>query len=330
MPSRVLRRLTGCLVIAALLGAPSGVSWAAPSQKELAKARARFQQATELEQAGNYTQALEAFREVGQVRMTPQVRYHIGFCEEKLGKLLTALGGYELAMQEAASVDPSFAKEVEGRITQLKARIPKLTLKRGQSAKSGRIEIDGVSVGENSLGTPLPFDPGPHQVEVKLGEATKFSETVSLGEGDSKEVVIEFAEESKASAGPAGPAERVEQDRAPAKKSGSALPWIIGGVGVAGLAASGVFLVMKNQKVSELEDACGPGGNKCPADKEADYDDAKKYNTLSMVSFGVGIVGVGVATTLLLTQKSSPAKSGYYVAPAIGPSGGGVAAFGRF
>lgn len=330
--SRIGARLTGCLVIAALLGAPSGVAFAAPTKQELAKARARFQQATELEQAGNYTQALEAFREVGQVRMTPQVRYHIGFCEEKLGKLLTALGGYELAMQEAASVDPSFAKEVEDRIKQLKARIPKLTLKRGESAKSGRIEIDGVSVGENSLGTELPFDPGPHLVEVKLGEATKFSETVSLAEGEAKELVIEFKADAPGPAVPAAGADKPpEKDKAPDKKAGSALPWIIGGVGVAGLAAGGVFFLMKNGKVSELEDACGPNNDQCPPDKQSTYDDAKTYNTLSMISLGVGVVGVGVAATLLLTQKPSSPKTGYYVAPAITPGGGGgVAAFGRF
>ncbi|MCC6900641.1 MAG: tetratricopeptide repeat protein [Polyangiaceae bacterium] len=322
-----MNRLTGCLVIAALIGAPASGAWAAPSQKELAKARARFQQATELEQAGNYTQALEAFREVGQVRMTPQVRYHIGVCEEKLGKLLTALGGYELALQEAASVDPSFAKEVEARIVQLKARIPKLTVKRGESAKSGRVEIDGVAVGEGSLGTALPFDPGPRLVEVKLGETTKFSESVTLAEGDSKEVVIEFAQ-GPVSTDPAGPAP-VKDQSAPAK-SGRALPWIIGGIGVAGLAAGGVFFVMKNQRVSELEDACGPDKNQCPPDKKSTYDDAKTYNTLSMVGLGVGVVGLGVATTMLLTQKSSKPKAGYFVTPAVAPGGGGVAAFGRF
>lgn len=326
--SRIRARVTGCMVIAALLGAPSGPAWAAPTKQELAKARARFQQATELEQAGNYTQALEAFRDVGQVRMTPQVRYHIGFCEEKLGKLLTALGGYELAMQEAASVDPSFAKEVEERIVQLKARIPKLTLKRDKSATSGRIEIDGVSVGENSVGSPMPFDPGPHLVEVKLGETTKFSETVSLAEGDAKELVIEFPEQAAA---PAGPVDKpAEKDQAPVQKSGGALPWIIGGVGVAGLATGGVFFLMKQGKVSELEDACGPSGNACPPEKKSTYDDAKTYDTISMVSLGVGVVGVGIAATMLLTRSSSAPKAGYYVAPAVGPGGGGVAAFGRF
>ena len=76
-----------------------------------------------------------------------------------------ALGGYELALQEATSVDASFAKEVEARIGQLKARIPKRTVKRGESAKSGRVEIDAVLIGEGSLGPPLPLAPGPRPAE---------------------------------------------------------------------------------------------------------------------------------------------------------------------
>ncbi len=85
----------------------------APDKEELSRARARFQQATELEQAGNWAAALQQFREVGQVRMTPQVRYHIALCEEKLGKLVAALGGYELALSEADSLGPDFHKEGE-------------------------------------------------------------------------------------------------------------------------------------------------------------------------------------------------------------------------
>src|SRR3954468_17578245 len=40
---------------------------AAPDKKELSNARAQFQRAIELEQAGNYSTALEQFRGVGQV-----------------------------------------------------------------------------------------------------------------------------------------------------------------------------------------------------------------------------------------------------------------------
>ena len=48
----------------------------AQDKKELSKARAQFQRAIELEQAGNYTQALESFRDVGQEAQADQLGMH--------------------------------------------------------------------------------------------------------------------------------------------------------------------------------------------------------------------------------------------------------------
>src|SRR5687767_14699749 len=116
------RRWASSLALAcALLGGQSLA--VAQDAAELKRARAQFQQATELEQAGNWTAALQAFREVGQVRMTPQVRFHIAVCEERLGRLVAALGGYELALADADKVGPDFRGEVEEKVTKLRARI---------------------------------------------------------------------------------------------------------------------------------------------------------------------------------------------------------------
>src|SRR5690606_28697159 len=92
---------------------------AAQTAEELSEARAAFQRGIELEQAKNWAGALKQFREVGQVKMTPQVRYHIALCEENLGKLVAALGGYELALADAESVGDgvSFKQEVEASIS---------------------------------------------------------------------------------------------------------------------------------------------------------------------------------------------------------------------
>ena len=89
--THMLRRALTSLLLAGVVFSQQTPALAQDAA-ELKKARAQFQQATELEQAGNWTAALQAFREVGQVRMTPQVRFHIAVCEEKLGRLVAALG----------------------------------------------------------------------------------------------------------------------------------------------------------------------------------------------------------------------------------------------
>ena len=300
--------LARCALGFSLLTVPALPAFAQGDAKELSKARAKFQQATELEQAGNYPEALGLFREVGQVKMTPQVRYHIAYCEEKLGRLLAALGGYELAASDAAKVDPSFEKEVKVRADDLRARIPKLVVKRGEGAAAAKIELDGQTLGASAIGTEMNIDPGPHEITAKAAGREPFSETVELAERDVKtvEVVLKAAPVGAGAGASAGAGAVAGKDEGPEKPPSKVLPYVIGGVGVASLAASGVFFFMRQSAISELEDACGPDRNQCPSGKKDTYDKAKTYNTVSQVALGVGVVGVGVAVTLLLTQK--PAK----------------------
>src|SRR5512145_109373 len=186
-----------CLSLALASGASmlGAVSPAGAAEKdELSSARAKFQQALELEQAGNYAHAVQMFREVGQVRMTPQVRYHIASCEEKLGKLVAALGGYELALAEAESLGPDFQKEVEERASSLRSRIPKLVIERGQGAKAATVELDGVSLGSSSIGVEVPIDPGPHTIQAKAPGYQPYSATVDVTEGELERIPIKLEE----------------------------------------------------------------------------------------------------------------------------------------
>jgi hypothetical protein len=263
---------------------------------DLKKARAQFQQATELEQAGNWTAALQAFREVGQVRMTPQVRFHIAVCEEKLGRLVAALGGYELALADADKVGPDFRGEVEENVTKLRARIPKLVIQRGAGASSAAIELDGVAVGDSSIGVEVPLDPGPHAVTAKAPNRKPFEASVTLKEEETTplEVVLEeLPPELLRSGGSAPP-----PDKPPSK----VVPFVIGGVGVASLIGSGVLFGLRQSALSELEDAC-PTRTNCPADKASRYDDLKFYHYGSMVTLGVGVAAVGTAGALLFFQR---------------------------
>ena len=108
--------------------------------------------------------------------MTPQVRFHIAVCEENLGRLVAALGGYELALADADKVGSDFKGEVEENVTKLRARIPKLVIDRGAGANAAAIELDGVAVGDSSVGVEVPLDPGPHAVTAKAPNRTTVRE----------------------------------------------------------------------------------------------------------------------------------------------------------
>lgn len=292
-PRRLLSSL-GLLCCLSAAAAPARAQDAA----ELKKARAQFQQATELEQARNWTAALQAFREVGQVRMTPQVRFHIAVCEENLGRLVAALGGYELALADAERVNPDFKAEVEENVGKLRARIPKLVIERGEGASAAAIELDGVAVGDSSVGVEVPLDPGPHAVTAKAPNRQPFEANVTLREEETTRLEIKLEEVPQEAA----PAAVVVAPPPVEKPPSKVVPFVIGGVGVASLIGSGVLFALRQSTLSELEKAC-PTRTDCPKSKASRYDDLKFYHYGAEVTLGVGVAAIGTAGALLLFQR---------------------------
>jgi hypothetical protein len=88
----------------------------------------------------------------------------------------------------------------------------------------------------------------------------------------------------------------------------ASLPWVLGGLGVASLAASGVFFLMRNSEIDDLEGECIDGV--CPARSQDSIDQANRYGTLSLVTLGLGVAGIG-AGVFLFTQKrdETPARA---------------------
>lgn len=301
---------------------------AAQDKKELSRARAQFQRAIELEQAGNYSTALEQFRDVGQVRMTPQVRFHIASCEEKLGRLVTALGGYQLAYADADSVGEDFKAEVDAAVTRLQASIPKLVIERGAGAEAAEIQLDGVALGASSVGVPVPLDPGPHAISAKAPGALPFSQTVTILENEQKTVEVTLAPEPQESQPTLS-----ASSGAPLDKSNPRLvPYVIGGVGIASLIGSGVLFALRQSTLSDLEAQCGPNHDACPSSAAGDYSNLKLYNVTSQVALGVGVACVGTSVTMLLLQRKRPpaASAGMTLIPSAPNSLAGVSWAGRF
>lgn len=322
--------LRGSLLVLPVLGvALCPRSAQAQDKKELSKARAQFQRAIELEQAGNYTTALETFRDVGQVRMTPQVRFHIATCEEKLGRLVTALGGYQLAFADADGVGEDFKKEVDTAVTRLQASIPKLVILRSTGAEAAEIQLDGVALGASSVGVPVPLDPGPHTVSAKAPGSLPFSQTVTIAENEEKSVNLALTPEPPP-----------EDTRSLNLGNGAALdktnprliPYVIGGVGVASLIGSGVLFGLRQSTLSDLKSKCGPGGTACPSSAAGEYSNLKLYNVTAQITLGVGVVAVGTAVTMLVLQKrhAAPATTGMTLLPSAPNTLAGMSWAGAF
>jgi hypothetical protein len=327
----------GCLafVLAAFVVCPLGHvrSAYAGGNSELSKARAKFQQAVELEESGDFAAALQMFRDVGQVRMTPQVRFHIAACEEKLGKLVAALGGYELALRASDGVGPEFQKETENRANAVRVRIPKLVIGRGEGADAATIELDGVSLGASSIGVEVPLDPGSHTIQAKAPGYKEYVSTIEVREGQVEKITIALeaisaeTNPNSASKGPTPVAEEANPDLesngagpidvAPAPRKSRIVPYVIGGFGAAAILNAGVFYILQRGKNSDLESLCGIDHNCTNANprplvgdevsRSRNLNDKMRlYTTVSQVSAVTGILTLGVAAGLIVFESKQP------------------------
>jgi hypothetical protein len=192
-----MRRLLGfALVSALLIGAPIA---RAQSASELVAARSLFAEGQDLEKKKDYAGALEKFRKVASIKSTAIVRYHEGYCAEKIGKWIDALDAYAKAQLEGQG-DPKQKDAVEAaRKAQeaLRPRVPRIKVKvAGQQKGKHDIRIDGTPVSAALVDLPIPVDPGKHLVEV-LGEGQSAEgQEVTVGEKETKELVFELKDAS--------------------------------------------------------------------------------------------------------------------------------------
>ncbi len=281
------------------------------TEEELARARQLYGQGLAQEAAGDWAGALATFNQVGRIRMSSPVRFHIARCQENLGRLNEALGGYRLAeyeVEHAAQKNEELLGEIRTAREGLEARIPKLVIERGIGAETLKIELDGVALGPAKVGREVSVDPGPHSVTGVLSDGRRFNRTVEVSEGQTSRLRLDVPEEYRAAPQPAaGPSSGGSGDTTldTAAPSQSVLPWVLTGIGAASLAASGVFFLLKNQAEDELAEGCL--GKVCPDTLESTERRGRTYATLTGVTLGVGVVGVGVGTVMLLTSRPQPA-----------------------
>lgn len=337
------RTALGLGVVALSLCAGSGAQ--AQTKQELDAARKLFQEGMALSAANNCSAALTKYRAVAAVKMTAQVAFNIAECEERLGKLVSALGNYRLAASQAQG-DPKakdVASRVADRIDPLEARIPKLTIKRGKGAEAAVIELDGSELGAAQLSAATPVDPGTHTVVAKIGGKEASNDTVTIAEKETKtfEVKIDLpvakAEAPEAIPIPPNP----ESDKPPPAKS--KVPGAVAlGVGGVGVALGVTFMVLRGGALSDLDAQCD-ANKTCPSSAQSIYDKGRLYTGLAEGGFILGAVGIVTGVVLLATSgpPKPKASSAFLGAPpdtrgvrlstsAPGASIGGLSVAGRF
>jgi hypothetical protein len=328
--SLLLRSTIALCALSALCGGETlalaqGPSPAPADGDALKLAREQFSQALSLQTGGDWAGALALLKEVAAVKPTPQVRFNIAICEERLGRLVAALGDYELAASDAqAEKSDQVGQEVDARLEALKARVPRVVVQRGDGADSATISLDGVSLGDSVVNIPMPADPGPHVVEAKAPGFLPFKQAFRVAEQQTATILVKLeAEPTKVEPNVPG------QTRATAQTVRT-VGFVVGGVGIASLIGSGAMFYLRHTTISDLDKQCGSDRQACPDSERSTVDRGKLYTTLGDVTLAVGAVGLGVGATLVILGSHSSEQPSLAIAPGAAYANAGATLLGRF
>jgi hypothetical protein len=300
----------------------------------VALSQSLFQQAKGLMAAGNYAEACPKFEESFRLEAATGTLLNLAVCHEKAGQTATAWAEYTdaaaRARREGRSDREKFAADHARALEPVLAR---LTLAVPPATREPQLEVrvDGTLIGQASWGTAVPFDPGKHAVEASAPAKQRFSTEVELGAGQSRTVEIPTlhpaASTKPVAAKPGASGTSPTDSRTPPAKEGAATggsrvaAYVVGGIGVVGLGVGTYFGLRTFTKTKESDQACTPECTQAGVDA---MNAAKTSAWISNIGFGVGILGVGIGTYLLLRPADGGQRNVARITPLVGPQGGGV------
>jgi hypothetical protein len=311
----------------------------------LVAARALFAEALRDEKAKRYDAALDKFQRVQRVKDTAAIEYRIGTCYEALGKPALAFVAYRSAVTlgESTSTAPpqhgphekeeaAMAEVVRGarvRLDALSQHLARLTLSMPRDPPAdAAVRVDDAAVPVESLGAPLPLEPGDHVVVATAEGATPFRTEITLPEGGQATLALAFAPLAKPGAAALVAPPPVVPSSA-GKGRQRTWGWVALGAGGALAAGSVVTLLLRQGDISSLDRQC-PGGSCPPGANQSALESTRSRalaeGPIAAVLAGAALVGLGLGAYLVWTAAGARVT----VAPAGDGRGAGATLAGKF
>ena len=223
---------------------------------------------------------------------------HVGDCLEKLGRTATAWARFRDAAARAArdgradweSIARSRAAELE----------PKLSKLRLDAPTGVNVQRDGDAIPTAALGSPLPIDPGDHDLTASAPGKKRWSTRVSVAAGATVSIAVPALEDEPPASDPAVPGGAGADARPAEGSSLRTVGFAVGGVGLIGLAVGTVSGLAAISLSGRSKDACPNDGICADERARSDNDDARSAATISTVAFVAGgaLLAGGIALVI--------------------------------
>jgi hypothetical protein len=210
------------------------------------------------------------------------------------------------------------------------ASMPTLVVEARDAAGAETIEVrvlvDGALVAERLAGIEIDVDPGAHRLRFELRDGTSREQSLVLSEGDKRRrIAVDFSRDAHPGGDVPGSSATSETPSATPASHGSALPWILGGLGVVAGVVFGAFAIAGYSQEQSLAKNCAPH---CTPDQ---VSPVRTDYVLSDVALGVAVVSLGAGGLVVWRERARP-SSGAAWRVEVGPlpGGGRVAAAARW
>ncbi len=305
----------------------------AQAKRDPAAAEVLFNQGRTLLDAKRYNEACAKFEESQRLDPGAGTVMNLANCEEQRGRFATAWAYWREAADSLAPSDDRMAY-VKDRVTAAGRRVARLTLVAPANWPSNAtVERDGTPVGVSILGTPIPTDPGKHQIRVRAPGRAEWSTTIDLAERANQSLTLGLGLPLPSATGPApvppspppvanDPLTKYSAEpEGPKMSTRKKVGYVLGGVGAASMVTGIITGIVGANKQGEADDACPDG--ECPTreavlEAQEASDDAKPYGVAFPVLLGIGAAALGGGIYLIVTDEPESTSVAFVPAPGGG------------
>ena len=293
--------------VCALAIAASALHAAPAHAGDEAAAEALFLEAKKLADAGKYSEACPKFAESNRLDRGAGTLIHLADCYEKNHQSASAWATFKDAASAAQALGRSdWQKLANQRAALLEPKLAKLTIKVTDPVDKIDVTRDGAATSPASWGTPIPVDTGTHTVEAKAPKYKPFKTTVTVNkDGDKVDVVVTKLEAAPVAATdkpdpkqPAAPVVVHSGDDGAGQRTAG---FIVGGIGVAGVAVGAIMGLVAIGKNNDSKALCANEGACGSQDAVDKASSAKTFGTISTIAFIAGGAAIAGGAILIFT-----------------------------